>query len=51
MRGFLKMAAGAALRATKRFLANKPANPYETIIFNAIRLAASQFGTGRAATA
>lgn len=35
------------LRMIKRFLANKPANPYETIIFNAVRMAASQFGKGR----
>jgi hypothetical protein len=35
------------LSLIKRFLANQPANPYESIVFNAVRMAATQFGTGR----
>lgn len=43
----LKRLGRSALRMTKRFLANQPANPYETIIFNAVRTTATQFGKGR----
>lgn len=32
------------VRVVKRFLANKPANPYESIVFNAVKMAAAQFG-------
>jgi len=31
-------------RVVKRFLADQPANPYETIVFNAVKMAAAQFG-------
>lgn len=34
----------ATLRFVKRFLGNQPANAYESIAFNAVRLAATQFG-------
>lgn len=43
----LRRAGHSALRIAKRFLANQPANPYETIMFNAVRTAATQFGKGR----
>ena len=44
----LRRAGLTALRIIKRFMANQPANPYETIAFNAVRTAATQFGKGRA---
>ena len=42
--GLLKQLGRATLRVVKRFLGNQPANAYESIVFNAIRLAATQFG-------
>ena len=44
MQQVLLRVAHALLRAVKRFLANQPANPYETIIFGATRAAAYTFG-------
>ena len=39
------------VRVIRRFLGNQPANAYESITFNALRAAATQFGTGRAVKA
>lgn len=47
MREIFKRVGMSVLRAAKRFLGNRPSNAYETIVFNAIRLAATQLGTGR----
>jgi len=51
MKSMLRAAAKAALKVTKRFLTNQPANGYERIAFTAVRQAATYFGTGKAATA
>lgn len=40
----LKRYGQTLVRVVKRFLVNQPANPYESIVFNAVRLAAAQFG-------
>ena len=37
------------VRFIKRLVANQPITPYESIVFNAVRAGAEQFGSGRTA--